>query len=100
VFTKKRVAIYLDGCFWHGCPEHGSTPYANAGYWIPKLERNRSRDLVVTQRLRETGWTVLRFWEHEPVDSIVKTVVEMVTDDRRTLLVPGTEDRSQRVEFN
>lgn len=89
VFTKRRIAIYLDGCFWHGCPDHGSTPAANADYWIAKLKRNRTRDLDVTQRLQEEGWTVLRFWEHEPVDSIIKTITETL-DDQRALHVPGS----------
>ncbi len=76
VFTKKRVAIYLDGCFWHGCPEHGSSPSAHADYWLPKLERNRTRDLAVKQALEKADWTVLRFWEHESIDSIVATIVQ------------------------
>lgn len=79
VFTKKRIAVYLDGCFWHGCPEHGSSPSANADYWLPKLARNRERDLAVTHVLESAGWTVLRFWEHESVDSVVTTITRAVT---------------------
>lgn len=65
-FTRWRVAVFLDGCFWHRCPEHGSTPRANDRYWGPKLDRNVTRDREVDRRLRKAGWTVVRIWEHEP----------------------------------
>ena len=64
-FTRARVAVFVDGCFWHGCPEHGSTPRANSAFWSAKIERNRARDADTTERLEGLGWTVLRFWEHE-----------------------------------
>lgn len=67
VFTRKRVAIFIDGCFWHGCPEHGHRPAVHQDYWNPKLERNRERDVRNNQLLEQDGWTVLRFWEHEPL---------------------------------
>lgn len=88
VFTKRHIAIYLDGCFWHGCPDHGSTPTAHADYWRPKLDRNRTRDQDVTRKLQDAGWTVLRFWEHEPVDAIIETIMKTL-DDQRVLRVPG-----------
>lgn len=78
VFTRARVAIFMDGCFWHGCPEHGHTPKANTHYWEPKLARNRQRDRRVTSALERDGWTVLRFWEHEPLTRVVKQVVAAV----------------------
>lgn len=66
VFTKRRVAVFCDGCFWHGCPEHGQRPgVRNGDYWLPKIAGNRERDERQTQALRADGWTVLRFWEHE-----------------------------------
>jgi len=65
VFTRRRIAVFIDGCFWHGCPLHGTSPKANADYWGPKLARNVERDLDTTARLTAAGWTVLRFWEHE-----------------------------------
>jgi len=69
VFTRRRVAVFIDGCFWHGCPLHGTSPTANADYWGPKLARNVERDLETTALLTAAGWTVLRFWEHEnPAD--------------------------------
>jgi DNA mismatch endonuclease (patch repair protein) len=66
VFTRRRLAVFIDGCFWHRCPEHGTSPRANTHYWGPKLERNVARDQRVDQALRAAGWTVLRIWEHVP----------------------------------
>ena len=65
VFTRQRIAVFIDGCFWHRCELHGTFPKANAGYWLPKLERNVERDLRVSEALSSSGWLVLRFWEHE-----------------------------------
>lgn len=79
VFTKRRVAVYLDGCFWHGCPAHGANPTANSDYWSPKLARNRERDLQATQALRDAGWLVLRFWEHEETSAVVETIQTAVS---------------------
>ena len=78
VFTRVRVVIYLDGCFWHGCPQHGTTPVANADYWVPKLQRNRERDAATTQTLVDNGWTVLRFWEHEDPGAVVEQIAARV----------------------
>lgn len=70
VFPSRRIAVFIDGCFWHGCPEHGNVPTANSSYWGPKLERNRRRDRLVDERLDLAGWGVLRIWEHvEPEDA-------------------------------
>jgi DNA mismatch endonuclease (patch repair protein) len=74
VFTRARVAVFLDGCFWHGCPEHGTRPRHNEGYWSEKLSRNAARDRAVTQALRRDGWTVIRRWEHEPAEAVVHAV--------------------------
>lgn len=65
VFTRDRIAVFVDGCFWHSCPEHGSTPGRNRSYWVPKLEANRARDRRVEEALRADGWRVERVWEHE-----------------------------------
>ena len=65
VFRSRRLAVFVDGCFWHGCPRHGSQPKGNAAFWRAKLARNRARDRLVTRTLRRTGWRVLRIWEHE-----------------------------------
>jgi DNA mismatch endonuclease, patch repair protein len=67
VFTRARIAVFVDGCFWHCCPEHGNQPRANSDYWGPKLARNVARDRAVGEALGRGGWEVLRVWEHEPV---------------------------------
>lgn len=64
-FPSKKLAIFVDGCFWHSCPQHGHTPKSNKGYWEAKLARNLKRALLKDGRLRELGWEVLHFWEHE-----------------------------------
>jgi DNA mismatch endonuclease (patch repair protein) len=65
VFTKAKVAVFMDGCFWHGCPEHHTKSATNAAYWADKVQRNRERDAETDRLLREAGWTVIRVWEHE-----------------------------------
>lgn len=65
VFGSARIAVYVDGCFWHSCPEHGTRPQANAEWWARKLDRNRERDRETDRVLREHGWQVVRIWEHE-----------------------------------
>jgi len=65
VFTRRRIAVFVDGCFWHSCPAHGAPPRTNARYWVPKLARNVQRDLRNTEALTSAGWTVIRIWEHE-----------------------------------
>src|SRR5690349_9558208 len=65
VFYRRRLAVFVDGCFWHGCPKHGSVPKRNASFWIEKILRNQHRDLTVNRELRGKQWTVVRVWEHE-----------------------------------
>lgn len=65
LFPRLKVAVYLDGCFWHGCPEHHSVSKTNAEFWAAKVAKNRARDADTNLRLREAGWTVIRVWEHE-----------------------------------
>ena len=65
VFPGPKLAVFVDGCFWHGCPEHGAIPKTNNEFWASKLNRNKERDVRVTAQLRESGWTVLRYWEHQ-----------------------------------
>lgn len=64
-FVAARIALFVDGCFWHGCPEHGTWPKSNADFWKAKILRNRERDAIVDARVREMGWTPMRIWEHE-----------------------------------
>ena len=78
VFTRARVAVFIDGCFWHGCPQHGHAPRRNTGYWGPKLERNRRRDQLVTERLVEADWRVIRLWEHVPPPEAAELVASSV----------------------
>ncbi|MET8214983.1 very short patch repair endonuclease [Streptomyces hirsutus] len=73
-FPKVKIAVFLDGCFWHGCPEHATHPRANAEWWRAKLDKNTARDLETTEHLAAEGWTVLRFWEHEVPDDVASTV--------------------------
>ncbi len=73
-FTRAKVAIFLDGCFWHGCPEHATRPKANAAWWQEKLARNVARDLETTAHLEGAGWVVLRFWEHEPPETAAQRI--------------------------
>jgi DNA mismatch endonuclease, patch repair protein len=69
VFTRARVVLFVDGCFWHRCPQHGTSPNANSAYWGPKLDRNVARDRDTDTRLSALGWHVIRAWEHEdPVE--------------------------------
>ena len=74
-FTKKLVAVFVDGCFWHSCPEHGTTPKSNQDYWIPKLQQNIERDHDVSRQLRIAGWSVVRIWEHENPEEAVATIL-------------------------
>jgi DNA mismatch endonuclease (patch repair protein) len=79
VFTRRRVAIFVDGCFWHGCPTHGTRPKANGWYWAPKLARNQERDRRVDGWLREAGWVVVRIWEHELAEAALARILTALT---------------------
>lgn len=73
-FTRARLAVFIDGCFWHRCPTHGNQPKANTFYWGPKLRRNVERDHEVDLALASAGWTVLRAWEHEPAEEVADRI--------------------------
>ena len=78
VFVRAKLAIFLDGCFWHGCPVHGSWPKTNAEWWRAKIETNQRRDRDTDARLQALGWRVLRIWEHEDLsDAIVRVVAAL-----------------------
>ncbi|MCP3756225.1 very short patch repair endonuclease [Streptomyces sp. TBY4] len=81
-FPGRRIAVFIDGCFWHGCPQHATSPKANSDWWRVKLERNRARDLETTAHLEDEGWLVLRFWEHELPDAVAARVVAAVRGSR------------------
>jgi DNA mismatch endonuclease (patch repair protein) len=79
VFTRARLAVFIDGCFWHGCPDHHRLPSANADYWTAKVARNRERDAATDDALKVAGWTALRFWAHEEPGEIAEAVRTTVT---------------------
>ena len=85
VLRKSRIAVFVDGCFWHGCPEHQTQPVTNSEYWSDKIARNIQRGAETTAYLQKAGWTVLRFWEHEDAESVADRVQESVhaSDSRR-----------------
>jgi len=88
-FTARRVAVFVDGCFWHCCPEHGSKPAVNVGYWDPKLRRNVERDRAADTALLAAGWAVVRVWEHESIEIAVAAV----------LAAPATRARRRPITF-
>lgn len=78
VFTRARVAVFVDGCFWHSCPLHGTTPKANAQFWKNKLDANMQRDRDTDQRLVGAGWRVVRVWEHEHAEQAADRIATVV----------------------
>jgi DNA mismatch endonuclease (patch repair protein) len=99
VLRGARIAVFIDGCFWHGCPDHYRPPATNQAYWHPKIDANRHRDRDTDERLRVAGWTPLRIWEHEPVPDAVSRIrarmaagasAELRAGDRRCAAPPVT----------
>lgn len=88
VFPRQRVAIFIDGCYWHGCPHHCRMPSRNANYWRAKIDRNRRRDARVDEALAAEGWTVIRCWEHDDAAAVAARV-------RATLSASPTSVRAQ-----
>jgi DNA mismatch endonuclease (patch repair protein) len=74
IFVSQKVAIFVDGCFWHGCPEHGVKPKTNDRFWAEKIKENQERDRKATKELRRLGWYVLRVWEHDLKRDIPRTI--------------------------
>ena len=93
VFPTQRVAVFIDGCFWHRCPEHGTMPTRNYEYWLAKFRRNMDRDAANNENLRSIGWRVLRVWEHEVKDielaqyavDRVKSAVQVVPSSKSVM---------------
>lgn len=80
IFTRARVAVFIDGCFWHGCHEHGRPSFNhNVDYWPAKIATNVARDADTTERLHQAGWRVLRFWEHEDAAEVVENIRRAVS---------------------
>ncbi len=80
VFSRRRVAVFIDGCFWHSCPLHATTPSANQEWWVAKLARNEARDRDTDEHLQSLGWRVLRFWEHEDSVAVVDVIERALRD--------------------
>jgi DNA mismatch endonuclease, patch repair protein len=78
VFTARKVAVFVDGCFWHACPEHGREPTVNEWYWAPKLRRNVARDRAADTALAAAGWRVIRLWEHMPLAEATAAVIAVL----------------------
>lgn len=78
VFTRRKLAVFVDSCFWHVCPEHGREPTSNEWYWTPKLRRNVERDREQGAALLASGWLVIRVWEHEPLEEAAQRVAQAV----------------------
>lgn len=94
-FTSIKVAVLIDGCFWHGCPKHSTQPKANAEWWRQKLARNVARDAETTEHLVSAGWEVLRFWEHEAPDAVASHIVEAVQRRRAAVARSRTKGRAR-----
>lgn len=86
LFVSRRTAVFIDGCWWHGCPTHYTTPATRGDWWDSKVEANRSRDAAATAALETRGWTVIRVWEHTSVDDAVAVI-------ESALLVNGPDPR-------
>lgn len=82
VFTKQHLAVFVDGCYWHRCPEHGTQPRSNAVYWQRKLRGNVERDAISDDLLHRSGWNVLRIWEHTPAEEAAAAVSERLANCR------------------
>lgn len=78
-FTRQKVAVQVDGCFWHGCPEHGTVPGRNTEWWRWKIQRNQDRDRDTDARLAELGWSVIHVWEHEDPTEAAGRVIELLS---------------------
>ena len=89
VFRRAKVAVFIDGCFWHGCPKHHAPPKTNASYWASKINGNRVRDRHTTALLKAAGWAVLRFWSHEDPLSVAGRIVDVVQRRNRKSVACG-----------
>jgi DNA mismatch endonuclease (patch repair protein) len=78
VLTRQKIAVFIDGCYWHGCPLHGTTPLTNRSYWSSKVAANRARDADTNTRLQEAGWHPARYWEHEDPADVAAEVLRLL----------------------
>ena len=89
-FTREKVAVFVDGCFWHWCPKHGTLPNNNAGWWASKLYGNVERDRRHDRDLRRAGWKVVRIWEHEPCEAAARKIERAINACRSRRVQPET----------
>jgi DNA mismatch endonuclease (patch repair protein) len=94
-FRRHRLVVFVDGCFWHGCPKHSKTPSNNRAFWSRKLSTNKTRDRLVTRTLRKSGWRVLRIWEHDLTASPMVCIRRI----RQSLTLPNEIRASELVEI-
>jgi len=95
-FPGRKVAVFVDGCFWHGCPEHATWPKQNANFWREKIEANRRRCADTNHRLRSLGWTVLRFWSHESPAEAARAVARVVAEADARSAVPSSGSKHRK----
>jgi DNA mismatch endonuclease (patch repair protein) len=88
VFPSARLAVFVDGCFWHGCPLHATSPANNAAWWRKKLNGNVERDRETSAHLEQLGWSVLRVWEHEDADDVADEVAWLLVGKGRNRRAP------------
>jgi DNA mismatch endonuclease (patch repair protein) len=96
-FRRSRLAIFVDGCFWHGCPRHGTVPKTNTSFWMAKILRNRQRDRLVDRTLKRLGWKVLRVWEHQvrrDLVGVVQRIEELLRAESSEGSASGHDNRS------
>jgi DNA mismatch endonuclease (patch repair protein) len=87
VFSRRRIAVFIDGCFWHGCPDHYVPSQSNRSYWAPKIAANAARDAETTRVLSEAGWTVLRYWTHTSPEEVAAQIESNVRAHRHDFTV-------------
>ena len=87
LFPRAKLAVFVDGCFWHGCTKHTKPPRTNSDYWGPKIQRNRERDQITDRLLTDAGWLSIRVWEHQDPTEAAASIAEAVR--RRTKTPPG-----------
>ncbi len=98
VFTREKVAVFMDGCFWHGCPQHHTVAATNAGFWAEKVRRTKERDAETDRLLEEEGWLVIRVWEHQDPVQAALLVADAVTARRQTPAL-GVVSAAPRTRF-
>jgi DNA mismatch endonuclease, patch repair protein len=104
VFMRPRIAVFIDGCFWHGCPKHSSQPTSNHAFWKNKIKKNKDRDRLVTRTLKRSGWRVIRIWQHDLVrkreEYCAKRIIQALESSTPVALAKSRTFRVVAAEFN